>query len=244
MNSKLIVSSSFGKDSTAMIHKLLEHGEKIAEVIYFECEWDFPQMENHIAKVVANTGIEVTRVRNYRRFSELVKRYGMPHPSGGWCTDRKTQACNKIIRALKGTVECIGFTTDELHRAERINKKWEVRFPLIEFGMSEQDCLDYCYSLGYDWEGLYEVFNRVSCFCCPKAGAKRIEQLKEHYPELYAFTMKLRSRAMTFLSKATSDNIVLWTIYPYCDNDIEKAKAVLDKFLPVIRAELSSHQQD
>jgi PP-loop superfamily ATP-utilizing enzyme len=89
---------------------------------------------------------------------------------------------------LHGTEECIGFTTDELQRTERPalrKKKWKVRFPLIEYGLSESDCLSYCKSLGYTWDGLYDVFSRVSCFCCPKAGEKRIDKLKTYFPELY-----------------------------------------------------------
>lgn len=188
MEDKVVISASFGKDSTAMIHLMLEHNEPIHEVVYFESEWDFPQMEDHIALVEKNTGIKTVRVRYYRHFNELFGRYGWPHSAGGWCVARKTRVCNQFIRGSKGTVECIGFTTDEIKRTQRpelAKKKWKVRYPLIEYGFSEADALVYCMNLGYVWDGLYEVFNRVSCFCCPKAGKKRIRQLKEHFPSLY-----------------------------------------------------------
>lgn len=36
--------------------------------------------------------------------------------------------------------------------------------------MTEADCLQYCYSAGYFWlEGsirLYDILDRVSCWCC------------------------------------------------------------------------------
>jgi len=195
---KTIISSSFGKDSTAMIHLMREKNEPISHVIYFDTGWDFPQMERHIRKVERNTGIKTVRIRNYRHFDELLMRYGWPHGSGGWCAASKRDNCKKIFRALKGTTECIGFTTDEIHRAERPtvnNKKWTVRFPLIEYGFSEKNCLEYCYSLGYDWDGLYRVFDRVSCFCCPKAGKKRIDKLERHYPELYKRYLELDQMA-------------------------------------------------
>jgi len=184
----IIISSSFGKDSTAMIHLMQEKNEPISHVIYFETGWDFPQMEKHIKQVEKNTGIKTIRIRNYRHFDDLLALYGWPHSSGGWCAASKRDNSNKIFRALKGSVECIGFTTDEIHRTKKPtikNKKWQVRFPLIKYGMSEKDCLKYCYSLGYYWDGLYEVFSRVSCFCCPKAGQKRINKLQYHYPDLY-----------------------------------------------------------
>ena len=185
---RIIVSMSFGKDSTAMLHLMLEHGEKIDYVIYFESGWDFPQMEPHIKQVEKNTGIRTIRVRYYRHFNELLYRYGWPHSSGGWCVRCKLLTCNRIVRSLKGTTECIGFTTDEFARANGSTiqkKKWIVRYPLMEYGFSEKDALEYCRSLGYTWSGLYDVFDRVSCFCCPKAGKRRIKILRDEFPDLY-----------------------------------------------------------
>ena len=171
-----------------MIHLMLENNEQIDEVVYFESGWDFPQMEGHISQVEKNTGLRITRVRNFRHFDELLYRWGWPHPSGGWCVERKTRNCNAFIRGVKGTVECIGFSADELKRTKKPSlkkKKWIVRFPLVEYGFGSADALRYCRSLGYDWNGLYDVFNRVSCFSCPKAGQKRIDKLKAYFPDLY-----------------------------------------------------------
>jgi 3'-phosphoadenosine 5'-phosphosulfate sulfotransferase (PAPS reductase)/FAD synthetase len=124
----------------------------------------------------------------------MLSRWGWPHKSGGWCVARKTQTCNKAIRALKGTVECIGYTINEKHRAEKpslLEKKWQVRFPLIEEGWTSTDALDFCKDLEYDWGGLYEHFSRVSCFCCPKAEKTRVSTLEKHFPELYKQYMNM-----------------------------------------------------
>lgn len=125
LSEKIIVSSSFGKDSTAMIHLMLEKGIPIDEVMYFDSGWDFPQMVDHIAQVEKNTGIRVVKLRYYREFDELLLRWGWPHKSGGWCVASKTSVCNQFVRAVKGTTECIGFTADENHRCKRpsIKKK-------------------------------------------------------------------------------------------------------------------------
>ena len=187
MKKKVILSTSFGKDSTAMLHLMLEKGEQVDEVMFFETGWDFPEMEAHIKKVEKNTGIKTTRIRYYRYFDEMLEKWGWPHPAGGWCVNCKINTCGKLFRALKGTSECIGYTTNEIHRTQRksMQKKWEVRFPLIEYNFNEKDSLSYCKNLGYDWGGLYNVFKRVSCFCCPQAGKKRIDKLKLNFPGLY-----------------------------------------------------------
>lgn len=188
MSSKNIVAASFGKDSTAMIHLLLEHGERIDEVMFFETGWDFPEMEIHIAQVVKNTGIKPVRLRHYRHFDELLGRWGWPDPAGGWCVDCKIKACNQFFRSIHGTIECIGFTTDEVYRTKPLStnrKTWPVRYPLIEYGFSQVNTLKYCRALGYTWSGLYDTFRRVSCFCCPKAGPNRVDILRTKFPALY-----------------------------------------------------------
>ena len=38
----------------------------------------------------------------------------------------------------------------------------------------------------YDWGGLYEIFKRVSCWCCPLQSLPELKKLREHYPELWA----------------------------------------------------------
>ena len=59
-------------------------------------------------------------------------------------------------------------------------------YPLVEWGMTEQDCLDYCYARGYDWGGLYQAFKRVSCWCCPLQPLSELRILRKEYPELWS----------------------------------------------------------
>lgn len=190
-----IVSYSGGKDSTAMLHMLLEQGVKIDKIICFECEWDFPQMNNHLKLVEKNTGLQIIRVRYYRHFNEQLAVYGWPKSAGGWCTACKHITCVKYIRFLKGDkTEYIGFSADEVHRTQTKwmkERKWPVKFPLIEAGMSETDSLAYCKNLGYDWDGLYDVFDRVSCFCCPKGGKAKREKIRLNYPVLWKRWLEL-----------------------------------------------------
>jgi hypothetical protein len=84
-------------------------------------------------------------------------------------------------------VECIGFSADEQKRANKLNKKWPVRFPLIEWGVSELDALKYCKEQGYDFYGIYDWMpsKRVSCYDCPKQSEADWNAIKIHHPELY-----------------------------------------------------------
>ena len=183
-----VVSFSGGKDSTAMLHLLLEQGVPVSRVLYFETEWDFPQMRAHLDMVTAKTGLRITRIRNYRYFEELLALWGWPKSSGGWCTACKRDNCVKYIRGIKGEkTEYIGYSADEQKRADgegMKKRRWPVRFPLIDAGMGEADSLAYCKRLGYHWDGLYEVFDRVSCFCCPKGGKAKRRLIRDNFPIL------------------------------------------------------------
>ena len=171
---KRIASVSLGKDSTAMLHLLLERGIVPDEVVSFECEWDFPQMVAHRKLVEEKTGLHIIMVRNYRHFNDLLRHYGWPHSSGGWCTACKRDTLLKYLRARKCECEYVGFSADEQKRADKLvansRRKWKTEFPLIDAAMTGTDALKYCRGLGYTWNGLYDVFNRVGCFCCPKGG--------------------------------------------------------------------------
>lgn len=48
-----------------------------------------------------------------------------------------------------------------------------------------EKCLRYCYDHGFDWDGLYEIFRRVSCWCCPLQSLSELRKLYRHFPELW-----------------------------------------------------------
>jgi len=190
-----------------MLFGMLERGEPIEAVVYLDAgEWEFPQMAAHIAKVEARIApIPLVRLHPRKPFTwymlhkEVRPRgggdvrfvgWGWPSPLRRWCTREKTGQIDKFSRSI-GTdvVQAIGFAADEARRTDSANmvkRADKVRFPLIEWDMTEADALAYCRSLGFDWGGLYEVFPRVSCFCCPLQSLGELRKLRRHFPDLWA----------------------------------------------------------
>ena len=39
--------------------------------------------------------------------------------------------------------------------------------------------------MGYTWGGLYDLFQRVSCFCCPLQRLGELRKLRKHKPHLW-----------------------------------------------------------
>lgn len=61
------------------------------------------------------------------------------------------------------------------------------------WGMTENDCLVKCYKSGFNWMesngiDLYDVLDRVSCYCC---GNKNLAELRAIYRNLPEYWHKL-----------------------------------------------------
>lgn len=177
---KYVLSLSGGKDSTAMLLRLLEEKRPVDLILFCDTGLEFPQMYEHLNRLEAYIKRPIIRLKaehdfeyyffNYtpKRKNPALSQYrGMswPGPRGRWCTGiLKTRVIDAYLKELRKTytlVEYVGIAADETQRIKDKN------YPLVEWGMTEQDCLSYCYERGFDWGGLYEIFSRVSCWCCP-----------------------------------------------------------------------------
>jgi 3'-phosphoadenosine 5'-phosphosulfate sulfotransferase (PAPS reductase)/FAD synthetase len=87
------------------------------------------------------------------------------------------------------SVSYVGITLDEADRTLKNiadKKRMIKKYPLIEWGITEADALEYCYAQGFTWGGLYKHFRRVSCYCCPLQRIGELRKLRKYYPEQWA----------------------------------------------------------
>ena len=211
-----IVSLSGGKDSTAMLEMMIERGEKIHSVVYCDMSpWEFPAMHDHIKAVEKSTGIPVVRVKHrwnpvyqliekpvIKRGSKEVYRLGNNWPSfmRRWCTREKMNALHKYLKTVPGAVSCVGMAVDETNRLDTSDAKSRnitCRYPLIEYGVTEAQALQYSYGKGYTWNGLYQIFDRVSCFCCPLQRLGELRKLRRHFQDLWSLMLDWDSQIDT-----------------------------------------------
>lgn len=207
MKEYITVSFSGGKDSTAMLLRMIEIGEHIDEVICCDTGKEFPAMYKHIKKVqkvVEDNNIKFTMLRSERTFDYLMfehkvncknpkyhnNGYGWAGNMSRWCTSKlKTDIVNSYLKQLNekcDVIHNVGIAFDEQYRLSRENnKKQNQRHPLVEWGWTEQQCLNYCYDKGFNWDGLYEKFRRVSCWCCPLQPLSSLRVLWRDFPELW-----------------------------------------------------------
>ena len=197
-NNNIVVSLSGGKDSTAMLHWMLEKNIPVHSVVFFDTGWEFPAMYTHLDLIEKKTGLNIIRLKPeksyyYYMFEHRIKAKtgvmkGRIHKVGNgwanfnrrWCTRYKINALEKYKNSIKNSVSYVGIAVDEKRKIDK-NKK----YPLIEFKKTEKDCLKYCKKLGYHWDGLYDIFDRVSCYCCPLQKIGDLQKLRKHFPTLW-----------------------------------------------------------
>jgi 3'-phosphoadenosine 5'-phosphosulfate sulfotransferase (PAPS reductase)/FAD synthetase len=212
-----VASFSGGKDSTAMVLHMIERGDHLDEVMFCDTSMEFPGMLRHVEKVkkvVEAAGIKFTTLRADHDFEYYLSQvdvpnrkpssnyfgvpgYGWPSHRVRWCTKLlKIEPVNQHLKDLRehyDVIQYIGIAADEDYRLERENNQNPShRHPLREWGWDEDRALRHCYDLGYDWEGLYELFknektgrSRVSCWCCPLSDYDSLRKLRRHFPALW-----------------------------------------------------------
>lgn len=207
---KHIVSFSGGKDSTAMLLMMIEKDMPIDEIIFCDTGMEFPAMHRHINRVEKYIDREITRIKSKKTFEYFMfdhvkkkgknkgkKGYGWPDSKIRWCTGRlKEDVFKKYIRG-KTVTEYHGIAYDEPKRIKRItsNPGRNIQYPLYEWKITEAQALQYCYDRGFDWEGLYKLFDRVSCWCCPLQSLRELENLYLYFPDLWERLKEMDKRA-------------------------------------------------
>lgn len=206
MSGWVIASVSWGKDSLAMLHLMIERETPPDEVVFYDTGAEFDSIyaeRDRTLPLLAEHDIKYTELRPREPFfySMLARPVrsratGEVHRHGyGWCggpcrwgTSEKTRALDRYARERGATV-FVGIAADETRRIERERAEWK-RLPLVEAGMTEAECLAMCYGRGHEWsEGgvrLYDVLDRVSCWCCRNKNLKELSAMREHLPDYYA----------------------------------------------------------
>lgn len=201
-----VVQFSGGKDSTAMLLMMLEKNMPIDDIIFCDTGKEFPQVYEHIEKVNKYIGGGITFLRakkpyEYYMFEHVKTRgknkgkigYGWPDMVRRWCTSRLKELPQKDYMKGKEYLSYIGIAYDEPKRHQNIPDN--VIHPLYDWKITEKMALEYCYEKGFDWGGLYEHFDRLSCWCCPLKNNKELEIIYKNFPELWQELKDMDKRA-------------------------------------------------
>ena len=208
---KYVASCSFGKDSLAMVLNLIERKYPLDEVVFYNTGVEFQaiyDIRDKMIPIFEEHGITFTELKpkypfEYMMFDKPVKyrdgsgiHYGYSWCGGQnrWGTGEKIQT---ILKYSKNAYQYVGIAYDEPHRFEK--SKHELKLtPLVEWQMTEADCLKYCYDHGFYWEEngvrLYDILDRVSCWCCANKNRRELKNIYQYMPEYWKRLKDFQSR--------------------------------------------------
>ena len=206
LSEKIFVSYSGGKDSTAMLLMMLEKGERIDGIYFANTTLEYPEMYAYIRKI--NDYIkekydkEIITINpkssfytwfygTWTRGKLKGERRGFPkmYLHGYCCRELKINPLNRI-RGMKG-IFCLGYAYDEKNR---IQKAKNLRYPLIEYKMTEADCRKYLEDRDL-LNPLYLRFKRTGCWLCPRQPLGSLKILYRDYPILWKQLKKLEKES-------------------------------------------------
>lgn len=211
---KYIASCSFGKDSLAMLLKILELGLPLDEVVYCDIRFDEKSLSGETPEMAAwipqaekilkdKFNVTVKRIsskwtfkshfyRVKRKGNHIGDNYGFPYVVGAWCNSRlKLEPMNKYIKQIlksgESVTEYIGIAKDEPKRLERY-KKLETEkhkyVTLSDFNITELEAMEICKQHGL-LSPIYQSSFRGGCWFCPKQSHAQLKWLYLNHPELW-----------------------------------------------------------
>ncbi len=195
------LSYGAGKQTFAML-VLIEQGKlpKPDLIIMADTGREIPETYHHLNTVaiplIERLGIPFHIVK--RDENEDIYQYHMRHqltPIWPTCTSefklypmaRKIRTLYEIKNGVHSIDSWIGITTDEAHRATPTYVAYERKvFPLLDLGLSRQDCINLTLSAGYP------VPPKSGCDICPH---KDWELLYTQNPEMFQSALELEQNA-------------------------------------------------
>ena len=208
---------SGGRDSSAMVVRWLESGQRLDYVIFCDTGFEFAEMYAYIERLdeylQKRFGIGITRLdsrekietwgfvqpigrgKREGRFRGLPRRLGMDY-----CTrEAKIRPSELFVlsrsRARFRNCVLIGYTHAEVQRGRVSNLDYAIaRYPLAEWHWNERECEEFLRARGIA-NPLYRHFTRTGCYLCPKQSMRSLYKLFRHYPQYFAKMLEMESRA-------------------------------------------------
>lgn len=133
----------------------------------------------------------------YKSVNNVIKTFRFINgPYGAKCTDILKKRVRKEWEYGKtGLTYVWGYDISERHRAERLQEAFlehKHLFPLIDRGLTKEDCHSICSSLGVKRPAMYDLgYRNNNCIGCVKGGMGYWNKIRKDFPEAFAERARL-----------------------------------------------------
>ena len=206
-----IASVSCGNDSYCMADLLIENNCPLDEIVFYDTGMEFNciyKLWEILKQKAERHGVKCTVLRPEVPFLEKMfdievkNRDGSgTHKGYSWCGGRCRWGTTEKLRALDKYAESknawvyVGIAADETHR--KPDKPYKLH-PLKDLGYTQADCLAYNREKGVEWTedgvDLYEVLDRVSCWCCGNKNRSELYNMWRFLPDYWRRLEALQSK--------------------------------------------------
>jgi len=151
----------------------------------------------YLHEMAAKLGIEITERSDGRSVSEVEDDEGaIANNRMAFCSRiLKREQLDKYIKELRAQgvteiIDVIGYSAHEWQRIQNATMRAEVsgysvRFPLVENGVSKQECADWSIALGVKLPAMYLWSDHANCIGCRRGGRGYWLAVKENEPEVF-----------------------------------------------------------
>lgn len=166
----------------------------VDKIIYTHIDSQHPDSLRflHDCEKLLGREIEILQSDKYKTVDEVIeKRRCFNTPHGALCTFelkkrvRQKWECENGI----GHTYIWGYDVNEKHRAERIVEnmpEFNHEFPLIEHGLSKENCHEICERLGLMRPYMYDLgYQNNNCIGCVKGGMGYWNKIRKDFPEVF-----------------------------------------------------------
>jgi hypothetical protein len=185
-----------GGAASAVVAKMVidEQGHEDVILLYSDTKSEHPDADRFRAQVCEYLQHEMTVVADGRDLWELIDHFKLlPSVHTPYCTMYlKQRPSERFLKNMGDYVQYLGFSVSEIRRAQRAmarieNSGGNVRFPLIEQGVSSDECKKI---IRDEWKIClpqpYQYLEHNNCIPCFKAGSRRYwKAIARHYPEQF-----------------------------------------------------------
>jgi len=238
-----IVSYGAGTNSTAMVCELVRRGEPLDAIVFADTGGERPETYQYVRilsswlfargypQIVAVQTVD-RKGQPYTLEERCIQERKLPSIAYGFkaCSEKhKIRPQNKWANRFapakaawkrgEKVVKFIGYDASEQRRADRADevqeKKWQFRYPLIEWGWDRAACVKAIAAAELPQPG------KSACFFCPSSKAQEILTLKREHPDLMARALEMEKNAKLDSIKGLGRNFA-WNDLVYADDQQAK----------------------